>query len=383
VRQAAIAAINSLGHPEMAGRAVKLLTDPDPRVRESAVKIAGYFGYGECVELLLERCRDEEESVRRAAIESIAYTEDERVASVLADALKNETPRMRASAAQAFAQVEGDGALPHLMAALEDPDQWVRYFAARSIGQHRYAESLDALARLAQTDRAGHVRIAALESLGQIGGARAVEILTPLSEAADIEIACAAINGLGMMSHPDALPPLLSALRSPDSYRRITALAALGKRGGPGAAQTIQWVAAADPDPEVAQAAIDALARLATPEAIATLVELTADGRLREPSIDALARLGKEHIQAIGQGLAHAQARVRRALGEALGRMKQALASELLNAALDDEDAAVRLAAVNALVHMSNRGAERKLVTLARADSDPAVRRAAQRALRR
>lgn len=47
VRQAAIAAINSLGHAEMPRRAVALLEDPDPRVRESAVKIEGYLGYGE------------------------------------------------------------------------------------------------------------------------------------------------------------------------------------------------------------------------------------------------------------------------------------------------------------------------------------------------
>ena len=48
----------------------------------------------------------------------------------------------------------------------------------------------------------------------------------------------------------------------------------------------------------------------------------------------------------------HAQPSVRRAVVDALGRMKHPRASELLSGALDDEDATVRLAAVNALAYL-------------------------------
>ncbi|HSB11266.1 MAG TPA: HEAT repeat domain-containing protein, partial [Blastocatellia bacterium] len=228
VRQAVIAAINSIGHPEMAARAVTLLNDPDPHVRESAVKIAGYFGYGECIDLLLERCSDEDEGVRRAAIEHIPYLEDDRVISILADALKHGTPRVRASAAQAFAQVEAPRALTYLVAALADCDQWVRYFAARAIARHGHTESVTALAQLAETDPADQVRIAAIESLARIGGARAVAILARFSESTNVDLSHAALSGLGIIGHPDALPPLLAALRAPDPARRVDALRALG-----------------------------------------------------------------------------------------------------------------------------------------------------------
>ncbi|HKG20870.1 MAG TPA: HEAT repeat domain-containing protein, partial [Blastocatellia bacterium] len=50
---------------------------------------------------------------------------------------------------------------------------------------------------------------------------------------------------------------------------------------------------------------------------------------------------------------------------------------------LEDEEASVRLAAVNALAHLGNRSVERKLLALMRTDPDTAVRRAAQRALSR
>src|SRR4030095_1458051 len=119
VRQAAISAINSLGLPEMAGRAGALLNDPDPYVRESAVKIAGYFGYAECVDSLLDRCQDADENVRRAAIEHLPYIgDDDRIMPVITDALQNGAPKVRAAAAKAFGQIESSRTLPSLLAAL-------------------------------------------------------------------------------------------------------------------------------------------------------------------------------------------------------------------------------------------------------------------------
>ncbi|HYP29945.1 MAG TPA: HEAT repeat domain-containing protein [Blastocatellia bacterium] len=383
VRQAVIAAINSLGHPEMAERAQRLLSDPDPYVRESAVKIAGYFCYAECVELLLERCRDEDENVRRAAVEHIPYLEDPRVVPILIDALRNAPPRVRAAAASAFAQVDGDAALRPLLDALNDPDPWVRYYAARSIGHHRYDEAMGVLADVAKADDASHVRIAAIDSLGKIDGPRVVGVLTSFIESPDLNLARAALKSLGQINHPDALPPLLEALRSPQVEPRLEALRALGARGGEEAIRAVQWAAAAEPEPEVAHAAIDALARLGMPDSIAALVNLTAENALREAGIDALARLGEQKIEMVAKGLRHAQSSVRQAVVEALGRTKHPLASETLSGALDDEDPSVRLAAVNALAYLGNRSAERKLMTLMRTDPDTAVRRAAQKALSR
>jgi HEAT repeat protein len=383
VRQAAISAINSLGHPEMAGRAVALLSDSDPRVRESAVKIAGYFGYAECVDLLLERCHDADESVRRAAVEHLPYLDDDRITPVLNDALLNGTPKVRAAAAHAFGRVESAQTLPSLLAAMNDADSWVRYFAARSIGQHGFTEALEALARLANTDLAGHVRIAALEAIGSLGGARAVAIIAPIAEANEPDIACSALKALGSIGHPDSLPPLQAALRSTEQARRMAALNALAKRGGTGTEEALQWVAAADADVQVSRMAIEALSRLATPKAINALIELTADRAQREHCITALAQLGPSQIDQIAHGLNHADADIRRAVIEAFGRMKEPSATERLSAALDDTAAVVRLETVNTLGRLGSRHAERRLAALARTDPDAAVRRAAEKALRK
>jgi HEAT repeat protein len=349
VRQSVVGALNSLGAPEMPARIIPLLDDTDPNVRESAVKIAGYFGYAECADLLLERCRDREERVRRAAIEHLPYLEDPRVTEALVHALKHETPKVRAAAAGAMAHMEETESIACLADALTDEDSWVRYFAARSLGQRGALVRIDALARVAQSDKFNHVRIAALEALGNIGGERAAAIAAPFVEADDPDLGRAALAALGNIAHPDALPPLIKALRAPDANLRSGAAAALGERGGAEALEHLQRVAATDSEPAVFEAAIIALKKLATAEAMASLVALTADSRRREAASSALAQVPDSQIENVARGLSHHSAEVRRAVVEVLARMKRQRASELLRGALADADASVRLAATEAL----------------------------------
>jgi HEAT repeat protein len=378
VRQAAIAALNSLGHPDMPSRLVALLQDSDPLVRESAVKIAGYFAFDECVTLLLERCHDAEENVRRAAIELVPYLDDAAVIDTLVQTLEDASPKVRASAARALGQMEGAIAFPYLLNALNDSDAWVRYYAARAIGWHGYPEAMDRLEELLLCDPAYHVRAAAIEALGRVGGAHAVSLLASLVETADSnsDLVRAALTALGEIGHPNALPPLLAALRLPDLERRIGAIRALGKRGGTGVEEALQAIATTDSDGDVVQAAIEALQQLATPEAIAGLLDLTANPARNEPCIAALTHLGAAHLDGIARGLTHTNAGVRRSVVEVLTRMKHPRASECLLAALDDKDTSVRLAAVNALESLGNRDAQRKLAALAQTDSDVITRRA-------
>ncbi|MBW4494947.1 MAG: HEAT repeat domain-containing protein [Oscillatoria princeps RMCB-10] len=394
VRQAAIAALDSLGHPDMSARMVELLSDPNPYVRESAVKIAGYFAFSECLDLLFERCADPDERVRRAAIEHIPYLEDPRVLPALARALESDSSAVRAAAARAFSLVESDRAFPYLQQALSDPDPWVRYYAARSTGTHGYPEAVAALTQLVRADRANQVRAAAVEALGRIAhtsqAEAIVKLLAPLATdlAGDGDLARAAIAALGMIEHPDAGGPLLSALQSPNPLRRCDALIALGKRGGEGAVGAILWLAASDPEATVANAATDALARISSEEAIAALIDLSADQQRVKACIAALlrteARTGvsfDKQIEWIGRGLSHPQAQVRCAVVEVLTRLKHPHASQLLISALDDAEASVRLTALRSLGYLGNRSAQQKLAALSRTDPDPAVRRAAQKVL--
>ena len=191
-RQAAVSALNSLATPQMSKRIIPLLHDPDPNVRESAVKIAGYFGYSEAAGQLLKLSSDPVERVRSAAIEHLPFVEDAGVSDVLIHAIKEEAPGVRASAARALGNMDGPETVRHLIQALADEDVWVRYFSARSLGRRRANESVAALERVVAEEKFNHVRIAALDSLGQIGGQRVAGIAAGLVTDEDPDVARAA-----------------------------------------------------------------------------------------------------------------------------------------------------------------------------------------------
>ena len=197
IRQAAVSALNSVIPPLMSERIIPLLHDPDPNVRESAVKIAGYFGYPESAGALLELSRDSDERVRCAAIEHLPYVEDERSLDVLVHAIKAETPNVRAAAARALGTVDAPEVVQPLIEGLDDEDVWVRYFSARALGRRRSEESVDALEKVIEKEKFNHVRIAALDSLGQIGGQRIAGIVARLVSDDDPDVAHAAQVAIG------------------------------------------------------------------------------------------------------------------------------------------------------------------------------------------
>lgn len=197
IRQAAVSALNSVIEPSMSERIIPLLHDPDPNVRESAVKIAGYFGYPDSAGALLELSRDANERVRCAAIEHLPYVEDERVLEILAQAIKAETPSVRAAAARALGTMDAPGVVEPLIEGLSDEDVWVRYFSARALGRRRSEESVAALEKVIEKEKFNHVRIAALDSLGQIGGQRIAGIVEGLVRDDDPDVAHAARIAFG------------------------------------------------------------------------------------------------------------------------------------------------------------------------------------------
>lgn len=389
VRHAAIGALNSIGHPDMAARMEELVGNPDPLVRESAVKIAGYFGYAPCADGLVERCKDSEETVRAAALEHIAFLDDERVVPTLIAALGQDTPRARAAAARALANVDGREALTSLRRALSDPDAWVRYFAAASLGRQADPLAVPLLDALARHDRMQHVRIAAVDAIGAIGGESVATVLGRLTESDDAVVANAAVRALGAVNAPVVLEPLRQALSAPDAERRTAAAEALARWGKEPAVELLRWTSAADGRPDVARAAMAALHKIGngrTPAArlaIAALAEVAADPSRRADAIAAMAQVSEEAIPAIGGCLSSRDPHVRRAVIEALGRLSHPTASAYIRGALEDGDPAVRQAAVATLAGLGTRGLARSFAEIARTDPSAAVRRAAEAALRR
>jgi HEAT repeat protein len=387
IRQAVIAALNSIGHPDMPSRIAPLLADADPLVRESALKIAGYFGYPDCLDRVLACCRDENETVRRTAVEQLPFFEEPSVYDVLVQALEHDAPPVRAAAAAALARLEHPSRTDTLLRALGDDDAWVRFVTLRSLGTIGSPEAGPAVLARAEQDPAPHVRLAAIEVIGRINPASALAVLEPLTASTNPDIARAAVAALGNVDRDEALALLEQHSRAPDVSTRLAVLDALARRREARVPQMLQWAAAADRSPEVVSAALDGLAGIARRDdeqgraAARALIALTAEPSRREAAIAVLGGLPPRCIADIAAGLRHPSIDVRCATVEALGRMKRADASRALESALDDGVSRVRLTAVAELKHLGTHTSQRKLMALARTDPDGEVRHAALRAV--
>ncbi|MEO5739363.1 MAG: HEAT repeat domain-containing protein, partial [Vicinamibacterales bacterium] len=389
VRQAAVGALNSIGHSETVIRVCALLGDASALLRESAVKVAGYFGYPECVDAVLTCCTDPNESVRAAALEHLPYFDDPRAGDVLARAVAGEAPRSRAAAAKALGAMSGPAAIESLQAALRDEEPWVRYFAAISMGRHQDAATLQQLAGLATGDPAPHVRVAAVEAIGAIGGEHAMEILKPLAENNDGDSSLSALRVLGHSQSDGIGSTLCEAVRSSDPHRRLAAVEALAHWGREQAVEPLQWAASADSDSAVSAAALEGLCAIANRNssgsraAIHAALQSVSDPVRREQALTVLGRLAPSAIPLVAESLNADDPHLRHGVVEVLGRLTHPAASACLQRALSDADASVRRDAVRALSRFGTRGLARRFSAMAEKDVSAAVREAAAAALSR
>ncbi|HEX3703048.1 MAG TPA: HEAT repeat domain-containing protein [Vicinamibacterales bacterium] len=389
VRHAAIGALNSIGHPDMAAEIEPRLESPERNVRESAVKIAGYFGFGECADGLYRRCRDEDETVRATALEYVGYLDDPRVMPLLLDALAHDTPRCRCAAVQALAYVDQPGATAALLGGVADADSWVRYFSAISLGRRADLSTVPMLHQLLTADDAQHVRVAAADALGRLGGEAAADALEPFVADADTDVAIAAIHACGAVDVEAVGDALRHVLKSRDPRRRRAVIDALVQWGREPAVARLRATASTDADPAVARVATIALAALAAhgddvaKAAVAALVDLAIEPAHGADAIGALARIPAPAIPLLGEFLESRDPHIRRAVAAALDGLSHPTASAYMRVALDDEDAVVRQKAIIALARVGAAGLARKFAEMARDDAAASVRHTASSALRR
>ncbi|MGV3621557.1 MAG: HEAT repeat domain-containing protein, partial [Archangium sp.] len=236
------------------------------------------------------------------------------------------------------------------------------------------------------------------------------EVVACLDDA-DANVRAAACAALSRMGAVDALPRLFERLA--DSNRRVVqaATAAIQSLGST-QAQTLTLEAAEDPRPSVRRSAIQILGYFGFPGSLPVFVAALDDGDLsiREASLQGLAlleapaaldavltasqdtedkvrsaamrSLGNAVLQdprievRLREGLSDVSAWVRYFAVQALGRRAHDAAAEAIAALLEDPAGQVRVAAVEALSHLSSEHARRSLRTAA-TSADVEMQRAA------
>ncbi|HZO89324.1 MAG TPA: HEAT repeat domain-containing protein [Chthonomonadaceae bacterium] len=388
---------------------------------------------------LVDSLSSSDPSVRRAAASELIAGEQ------FSDAITGEPISTRIQAAEALEVLGNDKAVKQLIAMLKDPDKPVRdrvTQALEKIGGNSDANIKELVVGLKDGD--AYVRKGTITALTdpQNGIGPKPGVIAAIVDIMKREAGARGPGGdvLGspkftqdVSARKESVRLLTDQLKDKDDGVRGGAADALGKVGDPEAVATLKTVMHTDPSPSVRRIAIGAIAliadksgedalteaiknpnddsearaqaaaglgKIATPTAVATLVQALNDDdlKLRSAAVAALARAGRptpngptnpQVIAALNQALRDQRASVRLGAAQALQAIATPEANSGLIAVLEsdqgatedaDMKAAVRSAAATALGFPGNKAAVAPLI---KALSDPSgdVATAAQNAL--
>ena len=175
VRGNAALALGLIGDARAARPLVAAQQDTNPDVRRAAVTALGGLKDPNNLELFVKMLNDPEPKIRLAAIGGISQIGGATAAfeSLRQAALHDEDRLVRESATGMLGSSKDPRAVDALLAALQDSYINVRINAARGLGRLRSTEAVDALIRMLSSDESA-LRQAAAEALGDLGDPRAV-----------------------------------------------------------------------------------------------------------------------------------------------------------------------------------------------------------------
>ena len=345
--------LGQVGEPRHADALIGALGDAEPTVVLEVIAALGELVVPAAAGPLIERLAAPDRAVRRAAAAALRRFEPSALAAHLERLSKlaaDPSDDVRVVALEAIAAVRDAAATGILVEALRDRYVDARLTAARALGAraaHGHTEDVDAIADalvVVVSDSSEPVRVAAAESLGQVGGARAVDYLLaalPTATEAQRETICFHLAALGF----DKLAPALDVLMaSRGSKARLGVAWTLGKTGDPGA---VPLLAALLEEPE-------ARVRASAAGAVAKLVNVNP------VAVDVLAR-------AVDDPSPYVRSAAINGLGKVKGQ------ADVLARALADPDRFVRTRAVLAFARSAGKDAAARLLALAPDEVDPAV----------
>ena len=247
VRRRAALAVGRVGLAEGVGPLVPVLSDPDPEVRQMAAFALGLIGDRAARDPLVAALGDAAPVVRGSAAEALGLIGDvsaaapiARMAAAIVESgavsepppaeleASRETPAaafrlavnalVRLKAYDALASVVLDGAQPRVR-------WWPVAFALQRLEDRRAQPALLTLVK----DADPYVRSFAARGLGAMHDRAVVPALTPLAADPIPAVAVEAIRALARLGDPSAAPAVMALVRAPktEPHVRVEAVAAL------------------------------------------------------------------------------------------------------------------------------------------------------------
>ena len=384
---------------------LKLLTDPEARIRRRAALAVGRVGLPEGVEPLQTTLTDADPDVRQMAAFALGLLADKRAVPTLTTALRDQEPRVRGRAAEALGLI-GDASAANAIGQMVAA--YVKQGAIASLAPDEEQfpgtpESdavrlgLFALVRLKSWDP---LAAAVLDpsgrpvsrwwpiaySLQRVNDRRALPALKQLAQGPGQYTTAFAARGLGSIPDPSSVAVLTRVLTDAKGQVPVTvsAIRALAQIGGRPAATAVLHALTADSiDPNVALEAVEALGTLKSTEALPYIQNLMTDkwATMRGAATRAAARIDPDGFLITLSGMDVDQNWIARAaLADVLGTLPPEMATGRLKSMLNDTDRRVFPSVLSALVKLKAPDLD-QIAIAALKDPDFGVRAAAAEAV--
>jgi cyclophilin family peptidyl-prolyl cis-trans isomerase/HEAT repeat protein len=362
---------------------IRLLGDPEARVRRRAALSLGRVGLPAAVEPLTKLLADEEPDVRQMSAFALGLIGSPNARSALLTALRDADPRVQGRAAEALG-ILGDRADADAVSGMVRTHVAGGALAGLAPDDLSYpltpaAEAarlgLYALVRFGSFDALWDAVFQASEqpasnwwpvsyAIQRLGDPRGADALVQLLNTPGRYTAAFAARGLGVMKAQVGSAPLRQIVEARTAHpavliEAVRALAAIGDAMAlPG---LIKIVADTGADPALRREAMTALGAVATADSLDMMLDLVSDSApaVRGAARRALARIDPDTFFATLSGLdMDPDWTVRAAEAEALAMLPPARAQARLQLLLRDQDLRVVSAVLTALVTSKATGAE-------------------------
>lgn len=202
-----VEALGEIGDPRAVHVMLKAIDSGDFELQKIAASALAKLGR-DGIEELLRLAAKHDQPGRPYVIRALGTNSVKSAAPLLLKILNDSTEgkAVRCQAAEAIGRIGGSpNILSILLALLHGPDE-VRTGALTGLGALRDSRAFSAIA--GQLDNK-HLRYAAVMALGDLGDARACELLIPMLSSGDDGLAYHAATALGKIGCQDALPSLI------------------------------------------------------------------------------------------------------------------------------------------------------------------------------
>lgn len=285
---------------------------------------------------------------------------------------------VRSMACDALARIGHVAAVPSIFQLLADRNPQVAQAAVGAVQSLGSAEA-EALTLAAARSAEPQVRRSALRIIGYFGYASALDLVIDAIHQGDERLRDAAVYALPFIDDPRATEALLAAGRDANPRTRAAAMRAFGQCSGAPSIVDALTAGLSDPDAWTRYYACQSLGKLAVEPLSATIAALLNDpaGQVRVAAIEALSHLTSgAAFDALCEAAGSKDVDIERAALVGLGLGQRPAALPILLAAASSPDPATRLVAVSAVAGFDAPSVVPALARAA-ADADESVRTAA------